>query len=395
MHTSEWVLDPKRSVAELQVEASARGLPTKGRKDDLRMRILEDIEQSQKAEENGEVTEPSTVTVVKEMLIKTSSFQTGLILLAMLTILVAYLAFGRGSFHLTVQSSSTDQLEETIVSALRQSNDRIAAIEQELQSEEVEPEADEENGEKAETPSPTATPTAEGDEPEKSADTGSMPEFVGEFSQGSWTVKGSERLDENPVVEDWISRLRDPAPELWKTYPNVPNPDVPEFRVVNGSEVPDGAEYGVANVPFCQQDTRCDFVVPGWHYRLITADYNFLGEECRGATNGGCLLLLINVGKETYTWRNQMADNGFSVPGRYWNGDSLEWAVWGLVSHASANMLNMPTEGLEGESLNSGLPANAGGNCGIVDGCNTVNVRVVVHAGDAIIAVLETEVKRP
>ena len=223
----------------------------------------------------------------------------------------------------------------------------------------------------------------------ESTSTGSFPTLPSDKSHGAWKIKTVAGLETSGdrVVAEWLARLKDPAPRLWKTYPNVPNPDVADFNVAAG------AEYGVANVPFCQQDTRCDFVVPAWHYRLITADYEFLGHKCGGKGNG-CLLLLINVMDKSYTWRNQIADNGFSVPGRYWDGDKLEWAVWGLVSHASANMLNLPTTGLVGQVLNAGTPGNAGANCGNVNGCGSVEVMVVVHAGDRILATAETTVSR-
>lgn len=223
--------------------------------------------------------------------------------------------------------------------------------------------------------------------------TGTKPVFVTDFRQGAWQVHGTDRLAENPVVDGWIKRLRDPVPALWKTFPNVPNQDVPEFRVVNGSEVPDGVEYGTYSTPYCFAHP-CDVPVGAWEYRLITGDYHVLGYECRGANGKGCLLLLVNVMDQSVTFRDQDVDNGFTLRGRYWNGDALEWGVWGLVSHASANMLNMPTFAHPGEVLNSGDPGNSGANCGNPQGCGTVDARVIVVAGDAPIAVLETIVSR-
>lgn len=222
---------------------------------------------------------------------------------------------------------------------------------------------------------------------------GSKPTFVTTFTQGKWTVHGTERLADNPVVDGWIKRLKNPAPELWKTFPNIPNNDVPEFRVVNGSEVPDGVEYGTYSTPYCFSHP-CDVPVGAWEYRLITGDYHVLGYECRGNMKKGCLLLIVNVMDQSVTFRDQDVDNGFTLRGRYWNGDALEWGVWGLVSHASANMLNMPTFARPGEVLNSGDPGNSGANCGIPEGCNSVDARVIVVAGDTAIAVLETTVNR-
>lgn len=225
------------------------------------------------------------------------------------------------------------------------------------------------------------------------ASTGSMPDYVSrDASHGKWQITLHENIDTDPVVRDWLNRLEDPNPHEWKYFPNVGNPDRPDFPSEPDRPAPWGAEYGVANVPFCQQDMRCDFVVPAWHFRLITADYAFMGESCRGEGKKGCLLLLINVMDQSFTWRDQIADNGFSVPGRYWDGDHLEWAVLGLVSHASANMLNLETFAREGEVLNAGDGGNAGANCGTPNACQTVDALVVVHAGDRILATARTTV---
>ncbi len=246
------------------------------------------------------------------------------------------------------------------------------------------------------TASATATPSPPPDGKNDLKGTGTKPSFVTDASHGDWTIQGTDRLAENPVVAGWLSRLRDPDPANWKTFPNIPNEDVPEFRVVNGTEVPDGVEYGTYDSPYCSSHP-CDVPVGAWEYRLITGDYDVMGYECRGdsKTGHGCLLLLINVMDQSVTFRDQDVDNGFTLRGRYWNGDALEWGVWGLVSHASANMLNMPTFAREGEVLNSGDPGNSGANCGIPQGCDSVDARVIVVAGDTAIAVLETKVTKP
>jgi len=214
---------------------------------------------------------------------------------------------------------------------------------------------------------------------------------------GDWEIVDIN-LDDDPIVESWLSRLDTPAPELWSTFPNVDNPDVPDFEVANS-----GVEYGMADSPFCERDSTCDLVVPGWHYRLITGDYVFTGGDqfedrsCTGSERQGCMLLLINVGESTYTWRDQRVDNGFTVMGRYWNGEYLDEAVWALVSHSSANMLNFRTysSGDRTEILNEGLGStNAGANCGNIDGCLSVDVLLVVHAEERIIATAATTVGR-
>ncbi len=216
---------------------------------------------------------------------------------------------------------------------------------------------------------------------------GSVGTPVSTNNVGSWQVQEMKNLSKNPIVVDWINRLKDPAPRLWPTYPNVDNPKV-------GFSKHNGLEFGQDIAPFCEQDSRCDFIVPAREYRLITGDYKFLDLSCQGGKERkGCLLMIINVSDESYTWRDQVADNGYTVMGRYWNGDVLEQGVWGLVSHASANMLNLPTSAHPGESLNFGSNGtNAGANCGNPAGCNTVDATVVVAAGSGILAVLHTVV---
>jgi hypothetical protein len=233
-----------------------------------------------------------------------------------------------------------------------------------------------------------------------------MPQLSTDVSHGAWKIQGTTRLPENPVVAGWLSRLQDPKPELWKSFPNIRNMNVPEFERKNcrnitneagaadiKCEVPDGMEYGTYSTPYCFAHP-CDIPVGPWEYRYISGDYSFLGTECRGDMSKGCMLVLINVMDQAYTWRGQDVDNGFTLRGRYFNGDKLEWGVWGLISHGAANMLNMPTEAHPGEVLNSGDPGNSGGNCGTPTGCRSVSVTLVVHAGDAIIAVAKTTVTK-
>ena len=237
---------------------------------------------------------------------------------------------------------------------------------------------------------PPATPTA-------------MPAAT-PISSNGWEITEID-VQNDPIVAAWIPKVKAPAPHLWPTFPNVPNPLVPEFRVVNG-QVPDGVEYGEDDSPFCEYKQTCDWVVPAWHYRLISGDYKFTSpkfsyscQNAEGQPRKGCLIVLFNVMNESYTWRDQSVDNGFTVVGRYWNGDQLQWAVWGLTSHAAANMLNFPTlrDPTTGNVLNAGgNSANAGANCGVQpNACGTVDVVVIVHAGDRILATMHTTVTNP
>jgi len=216
--------------------------------------------------------------------------------------------------------------------------------------------------------------------------------FTADVSHGAWTILGTNRLANNPIIAGWLSRLKDPAPTLWKYFPNVPNPDVPGFRTSkDGKQVPDGLEYGTYDSPYCSSHP-CDIPVGAQEYRYISGNWKFLNMSCTATLDKGCMLVLINEMDQSYTWRNQDVDNGFTVRGVYFNGDALEWAIWGLVSNGSAAMLNMPTFSHPGEVLNAGVGANSGANCGTPDGCKSVEVTVIIHVGDAIVAVATTTV---
>ncbi len=235
--------------------------------------------------------------------------------------------------------------------------------------------------------SPTETSTSKKDN--VAGDTGTMPQPVSTFQVGTWNVQQMRDLGKNPIVVSWIKRLKAPAPAQWKTFPNVDNKAV-------GFSRHDGLEYGEDVAPFCEQDEYCNFPVQGRGYRLITADYRFLDLSCKaGKEHSGCLLMIINVNDNAVSFKDQVAVDGFTVAGRYWNGDKLDLATWGIVSHASANMLNMPTSAHPNESLNFGMSGvNAGANCGNINGCNSVKATVVIVTGTDVLAVLQTTVAR-
>jgi hypothetical protein len=249
------------------------------------------------------------------------------------------------------------------------------------------------------TAAATATPTPDTSDSatEKRVLTskGSIPNLPNDISNNGWVIHVADTtLDPNQdgIVGDWLKRLEAVNPSEWKYFPNVGNPDRPDLPTSEERPAPWGAEYGEDESPFCENHP-CDIVVSSLHYRLVTGDYAFLGQECYGDKKKGCLLLVYNVHNETVIFRDQDVDNGFTVTGRYWDGDILEVATLGLVSHASANMLGMQTFADEdGEHLNFGEGTNAGANCGVPEGCGTVDVLVVVASGDRIIATARTTV---
>lgn len=238
--------------------------------------------------------------------------------------------------------------------------------------------------------------------------TGDKPEIVRTTSQGAWKVSEGPRLKDNPIVADWIKRLKNPAPSVWKTFPNIRNANLSdaEFPTKNCRnqvnaigvsepycEVPQGMQYGVHDSPYCEVNP-CDFIVPAEEYRYYTGSYSFGGYECEGDKTQGCMLIVVNVMDESVNFRNQYFDNGFTLHGRYWDGDRLEIGLWGLVSHGSANMLGMETFARAGEVLNADGGGNSGANCGTPRACQKVKVTVIVVAGTDALAVLETTVSR-
>lgn len=241
-------------------------------------------------------------------------------------------------------------------------------------------------------------------------DTGQRPEFVRTYLRGAWRIYEGPRLSENPIVANWVAKLRDPAPGIWKYFPNVPNPDVMEFRVVKcvtlpGNEgvdpnkdcVPWGLEYGEDEAPFCENNP-CDDITPARSYNYYSGPYSEGGfTSMAQSPTDGDIRLMINVMDRSVTFREQFFDNGFRVMGRYWDGDNLEWGVWGIVSNGAAAMLNMTTFSHPGEKLNFGgnpNDANAGANCGRPEGCQKVFVRVIVVAGTDALVWMETTVTK-
>lgn len=179
-------------------------------------------------------------------------------------------------------------------------------------------------------------------------------------------------------MHNWVFQIL--APAVWPNFPNVDNGVYPASQ---------GVEYGEDLSAFCQQDQTCDFNVAARHYRLYTGDYSLDGVgACKETETGkGCMLLAVNVGEVTAIFRDQTFDYGFTVTGRYWDGNFLPQAMWAVMSHASANMLNMST------SLNPG-GTNAGANCSVPGGCSSVEATFVVTSGNEILMIGQSEVSK-
>ena len=250
---------------------------------------------------------------------------------------------------------------------------------------------------KAESKAQAEQPAVEGVYPDQTiADTHPSSNEVETSKSNGWTITylpGSD-LDRGDgstfrdTFDAW--NFRKIAPELWNTFPNVPNPKVSEFRVVNGNQVPDGLEYAMDESNFCQQlgGEGCRVPVAAMHYLLFTGDYDIPGiGECHETNGKGCALVIFNVGNVSADFTG-VFQQGFRLHARYWNGDKLDMATWALTSHTANVMLNMNS------TLNPADIQNAGANCSVPDGCEGVNVRVVFTSGNETLVKLETTVER-
>lgn len=211
----------------------------------------------------------------------------------------------------------------------------------------------------------------------------------------TWYDGSDKDRGDGTTFRDMAEKLsfRAVDPYLWQTFPNVPNPLVNDFRVVNGTEVPDGLEYAMAETNFCQQNAgeTCRFPVAPWHYHSFTGDYKWLqfsGEEA--GTNIGQNLIIVNVGDVSSDF-TAMFGQGFRLHARYWNGEKLDMAMWGLASYNANVMLDLKSA-LNPDKLPKS--ANAGGNCSSPRGCKGVDITIVFVSGNELLMSLHTVVKK-
>ena len=198
-----------------------------------------------------------------------------------------------------------------------------------------------------------------------------------------WTNHAMADRGDGTTFYDWAMETYPDFPSLlaeeWPTAPNVPNPLVDWFRVVEDTQVPDGIEIpdtGERN--YCQvvEGEWCTNVVATGHYMIFTGD-GFVPALWDG-TGGeaGNAFSYWNVG-ETDARLDGVFLQGWRLTGRYWNGDALPFAIVGTHGNAANNMLNMDS------ALNPSPITNAGSNCASRDGCRTVEHLAVIGSGNA------------
>lgn len=195
-------------------------------------------------------------------------------------------------------------------------------------------------------------------------------------TNGEWTVQYFDGATDE--MRGWS--FKDLEPNNWPVFPNVDNGTYPASQ---------GLEYGEDLSVFCQYKKTCDFVTAARHYRLYTGDYNLkpVG-ECVAKDGSGCALMVINVGEVTSSFEDQTFDTGFTVTGRYWDGNFLPQAIWAGLSHASNNMLNLNS------GLNPNGVTNAGANCSVPGGCVSVKSTFAVISGNEVLMIGRSTVTR-
>lgn len=270
--------------------------------------------------------------------------------------------------------------------------------------------------------SPTATPTtAPVGTPtpapkQKVTSNFDLPAQKGTFEHNTWKV-----TTYNGVTDQMIGWFQNPvlkqlAPQLWPTFPNVPNPLVPDFRVVDCTTldknakpgslcVPDGMYYGLDERNQCPQDL-CAAIVPARGYLEVTGDWD-LGFASHYAVTDklGSALLIINVGNVTADFEDVRLVHAFTLEGRYFNGETLHWGIWSITSHAAAAMLNYPVYIPDPNDptgnrkvLSAGDSpddVNAGSNCSVPEGCKGIHSTVIITSGNQVLLVATTIFNKP
>ena len=197
---------------------------------------------------------------------------------------------------------------------------------------------------------------------------------VNTTAQGAWSIKYFEGSKTPTDFTLW--KFVNINPTKCTLFPNVDNPC---------NEARDGLEFGQQLSLYAQHNQDADFNTAAGHYRLYSGSYSIDGvASCEsGKEADGCAIFVVNVGNVTAMWRNQMFDAGYTLTGRYWNGDKLTTAMWAGMSHMAYNMLNK-----------SGDSTNMGANCSVRQGCQTLHMTFVITSGNQVLVIGTSIVKK-
>jgi len=208
--------------------------------------------------------------------------------------------------------------------------------------------------------SPVATAAPANNAPEA---TNAPSNPTGSSNSAGWDIQYYDGATDQ--MHGWGDNLK-PLVTDWSAFPNV------DFQKY-GFQAKDGVEYGMAESAYCQQSQTCDVNAAAMHYRLITGDYSIAGvDSCTSKDGQGCAIVITNVGNVTAMWRDSKVDYGFTVTGRYWNGDAMATTIWALGSNTVYNM-----------TVSNSV--NPGANCSVPGGCLSIRFAWIVTSGNQVL----------
>lgn len=187
--------------------------------------------------------------------------------------------------------------------------------------------------------------------------------------QGSWTIDYFDGATDQ--MKGWK------FDDLVKDWSATSDTDFPKYNF----QAKDGLEWGMKESAYCQRFQKCDINTQARGYRVVTGDYTIPGiDSCIAPEGLGCGIILVNVGDVTAMWRESSVDYGWTVTGRYWNGNALPTAIRAMLSNRAYEMLNV------GASIGPfTMPVNAGANCSSAFGCQRVRLTFAITSGNELL----------
>lgn len=233
---------------------------------------------------------------------------------------------------------------------------------------------------------PSATPTAKPATSAAPASTGStvksgrdsnLPEWLGSECKLAPSIPGvKERVQTTYTAADSLA-----YPQMLPADPNRSGEKFPDSNPVAYGHYPRvGYDVSFQNGDYFE-DCFGDTDVPQYYWRVETTGYFWIPESkktpdggisCMADEHKGCALIIINHFGPTMKINGVYDDNGFTVAGPVWDmssPDKVTAAAQDLVDHYVYRMIY--ADGKQNR--------NDGTNCGVIEGCNSVEWHVVVY----------------
>lgn len=220
----------------------------------------------------------------------------------------------------------------------------------------------------AASPTPAATQNQSGNSSsEKPGWLGSQCKLAPSISAVSEKIKTSFTAPDSLAYPDMIA-----------ADPNRSGPLFPDTNAY-GHEPRAGYDVSFQNGDYFQ-DCTGDTDVPQYYWRVETTGYFWIPKSqntpedivCMASEKKGCALIYINHFGPTMKINGVYDDNGFTVAGPTWDlstPDKVTSTAQDLVDHYVYRMIY-------GDAASG---RNDGTNCGVIDGCNSVEWHVVVY----------------